>query len=239
MTHLSNDQIRELGKALIAGYQKDYGILFSRCVDIIELAEHLGLTVVFEKFAEEDQDKIGFLSDGNTPLKVWRNKRIVPVRFPIRTIVIEEYLKRESESGRCRFTIAHEIAHYVIGRYIQLPYIPKPEYHRIYDDERHDYGKELLQQLTMVENRADRLAAQLLMPEHVVSQALADFHKGEPIPMYGWWLFTPNDHHTIESMAAQLQVSFSALKIQLNELEMISRRPREEYTEAIRQEGWL
>ena len=57
--------------------------------------------------------------------------------------------------------------------------------------------------------------------------------------MYGWWLFTPNDHHTIESMAAQLQVSFSALKIQLNELKMISRRPREEYTEAIKQEGWL
>ena len=38
--YLSNNEIRELGEALIAGYQKDYGILFSRCVDIMELAEH-------------------------------------------------------------------------------------------------------------------------------------------------------------------------------------------------------
>ena len=168
MTHLSNNQIKELGEALIAGYYKDYGILFTRCVDIIEFAEHLGLTVVFESFAEDD-----------------------------------------------------------------------PEYQRIYVANQPYSGKELHQHFHMVENRADRLAAHLLMPESIVLQALTDFHNGDPIPVYGQNLVTPEEYRIVNKMADQMEVSYSALMIRLKELRLISYRPQEEYTEAVRQEGWM
>lgn len=81
---------------------------------IVGLANSLELTVVFERFAEDDLDKIGFLADGNNPLKVLRTGDIVPFLFPLGTIVVDSSFRKEKESGKCRFTIAHEVSHHVI-----------------------------------------------------------------------------------------------------------------------------
>ena len=47
----------------------------ARWIDIEGLANYLGMTVVFETFAEEDRDKVGFLADGRTPLKIRRRPK--------------------------------------------------------------------------------------------------------------------------------------------------------------------
>ncbi len=126
----------------------------ARCIDIEGLANYLGMTVVFETFAEEDRDKVGFLADGRTPLKVRRKGSIVSFCFPLGTIVLDSFLRQDKKSGRRRFTIAHEIAHSVIEKHN-----PVPQFHRIYDSEHGYTFQELKAQLTMTENQADQLVA--------------------------------------------------------------------------------
>ncbi len=47
---------------------------------------YLGMTIVYESFAEQDSSKIGFLADGQHPLLVYRNGTACPVIFPENTI---------------------------------------------------------------------------------------------------------------------------------------------------------
>ena len=68
-TYISNRELEELGEGLTRHYLEQAHIhMAARCIDIEGLANYLGMTVVFETFAEEDRDKVGFLADGRTPL---------------------------------------------------------------------------------------------------------------------------------------------------------------------------
>ena len=196
------------------------------CIDIAGLANYLGMTVVFETFAEEDRDKVGFLADGRTPLKIRRKGSIVSFCFPLGTIVLDSFLRQDKESGRCRFTIAHEIAHSVIEKHN-----PVPQFHRIYDSEHGYTFQELKAQLTMTENQADRLAAVILMSQFTVDQALRDFNKGRRVKVYGQNVYANEERRIISRMAAQVGVSFSAMQIRLRELDLLEYHPLDEYVE--------
>ena len=224
-SYISNRELEELGEGLIRHYLECSHVhKAARCIDIEGLANFLGLTVVYRSFAEEDHDKIGFLSDGKTSLKIWDNRKIVSFLFPLGTIVLDSILRQDCESGRCRFTIAHEIAHYVICRHN-----PAPQFHRIYDPERDYTLKELATRMNVIENQADRLAAVILMPPFTVSQALADFNHGDKIKVYGQNVYAAEERKTIGMMAAQIGVSFSALQIRLRELGLLEYHPLDEY----------
>ena len=109
-TYISNRELEELGEGLTRHYLENAHVqMAARCIDIEGLANYLGMTVVFETFAEEDRDKVGFLADGRTPLKIRRKGSIVSFCFPLGTIVLDSFLRQDKESGRRRFTIAHEI----------------------------------------------------------------------------------------------------------------------------------
>ena len=82
------------------------------------ITDFLKLPILYEAFAEDDPSKIGFLSDGITPLIVYRAGKKTPVVFPKDTIVIERFLQRSDESGRRRFTLAHEAAHFILNRHV-------------------------------------------------------------------------------------------------------------------------
>ena len=61
-TYISNRELEELGEGLTRHYLENAHIhMAARCIDIEGLANYLGMTVVFETFAEEDRDKVGFL----------------------------------------------------------------------------------------------------------------------------------------------------------------------------------
>ena len=224
---ISNRELDELGDGLVRHYLAHSGMqATARCIDIEGLANFLGLTVTYETFAEKDFDKIGFLSDGKTPLLVRRNGRIVSFLFPLGTIVLDSFLRQDKESGRRRFTIAHEIAHSVIEKHN-----PVPQFHRIYDSEHGYTFQELKAQLTMTENQADRLAAVILMPRFMVDRALDDFYKGKRIPVYGQNGYANEERRIISRMAAQVGVSFSAMQIRLRELDLLEYHPLDEYVE--------
>lgn len=205
-----------------------------KCIDIVGVAEFLGLNVVYEHFAEDEPDKIGFLSDGKTPLKVRRNGKVVSFPFPLGTIVLDTVLRADAESGQRRFTIAHEIAHYVICRHN-----PVPQFHQIYDTTRNYTAEEMKRHLTVEEMQADRLAAVILMPEATVKKVLLDFHRGYPVAVYGQNIIQVDDRKTIHRMAGCLGVSFTALFIRLRELGLLDYRPVSEYVDTTLRGGAL
>ena len=140
--------------------------------------------------------------------------------------MLDSFLRQDKESGRRRFTIAHEIAHSVIEKHN-----PVPQFHRIYDSEHGYTFQELKAQLTMTENQADRLAAVILMPQFTVDQALRDFNKGRRIKVYGQNVYANEERRIISRMAAQVGVSFSAMQIRLRELDLLEYHPLDEYVE--------
>ena len=224
-SYISNRELDELGNGLVRRYLERSGMQGAeRCIDIEGLANFLGLTVVYEQFAERDLDKIGFLADGSTPLMIRRNGAVVPFLFPLGTIVLDSFLHKDKESSRCRFTIAHEIAHHVINCHR-----PAPAFHRVYDAERDYSPAEMSEHFNIVENQADRLAAALLMPQFTVNRALDDFHKGRKITVYGQNVFADKEQKVISRMASQIGVSYTALLIRLRQFELLDYRPLEEY----------
>ena len=71
------------------------------CVDIEGfVTDFLKLPLLYRNFAEEDSDKIGFIADGVTPLRVCENGTVVRRVYPRGTIVIERCLRQEHKSGR-------------------------------------------------------------------------------------------------------------------------------------------
>ena len=224
---ISNRELDELGDGLVRHYLAHSGMqATARCIDIEGLANFLGLTVTYEIFAEKDFDKIGFLSDGKTPLLVRRNGRIVSFLFPLGTIVLDVSLHADKESGRCRFTIAHEIAHFMIDQHR-----PAAQYHRTFDAEKKYSVAEMNELFNIVENQADRLAAAILMPRFMVDRALDDFYKGKRIPVYGQNIIAPKEDKAISRMAAQIGVSYSAMLIRLRQFGLLDYHPVDEYFE--------
>jgi len=224
---ISNRELDELGDGLVRHYLAHSGMqATARCIDIEGLANFLGLTVTYESFAEKDFDKIGFLSDGKTPLLVRRGGRVVSFLFPLGTIVLDVSLHADKESGRCRFTIAHEIAHFMIDQHR-----PAAQYHRTFDAEKKYSVAEMNELFNIVENQADRLAAAILMPRFTVDRALDDFYKGKRIPVYGQNIIAPKEDKAISRMAAQIGVSYSAMLIRLRQFGLLDYHTVDEYFE--------
>lgn len=225
---IPNRELDELGTGVVLTYLKKSGTAgLPRCVDIEGIANSMGLNVVYETFAEDDFDKIGFLSDGITPLKIKRGNRTVPFLFPLGTIVVEADLRKERESGKRRFTIAHEVAHHILGRHN-----PVSQFQRTFDAERVYSMAEMKSHFNWNETQADKLAASLLMPYFIVAAALKDFNYGNKLKIFGDEVFAPKDRMIIKKMAAQIGVSFSALLIRIKELQMVEYHPISEYVEA-------
>lgn len=221
-------ELDELGEALVLDHISEEGRNPEtvRCVDIVGLANYLGLEVVYASFAEDDPDKIGFLSDGITSLMVNRNGMKQNVVFPKKTIVVERALLAEGKSGRCRFTTAHEVAHYILD--IHHP-TAVSRYNREYQPAREYQTDELSRLFSMVEAQADRLASVLLLPGFIVDRAMADQYTADKIPVFGDGVLRDKEKRAIQRMADQTGVSFTTMKYRLQHLRLFDNRPLQEY----------
>jgi len=180
MILLTYEEIDELGESLIRRYLGAEADKYF-CVDIEGFVnDFLGSPILYQTIAEEDSDKIGFVSDGITPLLVFENKRRVPKVFPKGTIVIEKCLRRERESGKRRFTIAHEGGHIVAERTL-----PQASFHREFDSERCYTPNDFKDLFSFRETQIDRLGAALLMPRFMVHNVLVHYGVADCIPVYG------------------------------------------------------
>lgn len=229
----TKSEIDELGESLILDYFRKQH-LSAQCVDIEGfLLDYLRLRLQYISFGEKDKNKMGFLSNGIHPLKVCQASKVVEQVFPKNTVLIEEYLLREKESGKKRFTIAHEAAHYLLQLLDNDGRQEAPCFHNEFCAESVYTQSELLALFSIVEWQADRLAAALLMPRFLVENALRKCNKGKPVCVYGDSVMSQKEKNHIHAMANTLGVSYSALFIRLRELDMLEYRPIDEYIQTL------
>ena len=180
-----------------------------------------------EEIAEVKQqcDAYGFnIADGVTPLRVYEGGTVVRRVYPGGTIVIERCLRREHESGRRRFTISHECAHYIMDRAV-----PSAAFHREFDIERIYSQEDFKNLFSFHETLIDRMGAALLMPRFMVRNVVAMHGFSEGIPVFGDSVMRTTDKLRIKQMANTMGVSFSAFLIRLRELGCLCYRPLVEY----------
>lgn len=229
-TLVTNAEIEEVGESLIRrfiGKRKPP----PNCIDIEGfITDYLHLPVVYAGIAEEDRDKIGFVSDGAYPLAVWEDGERRSVVFPKGTVVIDRFLLQADKSGQRRFTLAHEAAHVIFER--MSPTAAGPCFNRYFDSERNYNIDELREHLNVCETQTDRIASVLLMPRFLVERLLKRFHSGAPIPIYGSWAMRGEDKLGIQKMADCMGVTFTALLIRLKTLGMTEQRDISEYLDS-------
>lgn len=224
MRIFSYEELDELGEGLIRQY---LGKEAERtcCVDIEGfVTDFLKLPLLYRSFAEEDSDKIGFIADGVTPLRVYESGTVVWRVYPGGTIVIERCLRREHESGRRRFTISHECAHYIMDRAV-----PSAAFHREFDGERAYTQEDFKNLFSFRETQVDRMGAALLMPRFMVHNVMISHGCSSCIPVFGDSILKLTDKRLIRQMANTMGVSFSAFLIRLRELGCLCYRPLSEY----------
>ena len=224
MRWLSNASIDELGNGLIKNYlgKRASELLF---VDIDKfVTEYLKLPIIYARFAENDMSKLGFISDGKMPLRVYSGKIKRRRVFPKGTIVIEQCLCNEREAGRRRFTIAHEAAHYIADKSLAAA-----SFYREFDNNKAYNTKDLKDLFNINETNVDRLASALLMPEFMLRNYLKRSHREHGINIYDDGFIRPEDHLFIQTMAADMVVSITALQIRIRQLGLYVKKPMSEY----------
>lgn len=225
----SYQELEALGTALAREYTAGTGRWDASCFDIEGfIQDYLGLGIRYETFAGADPGKIGFLSDGITPLAVRRNGCVCRTVFPKDTVVVEKYLLRPEESARRRFTLAHEAGHAVKNRHSPLK--AAPCFHSDYDGETDMPIGELRRLLSAEESLVSRLGASILMPDFLVARALETYHGARKLTCYAGGIFAEEDKLAAQKMADSLGVSYSALINRLRELEFLDVRPFSEYS---------
>ena len=96
-SYISFGELEELGETIVREYLRKTKRYNALCVDIEGLVtDYLGLTVVYENIAEDDPNKIAFLSNGKRPLWVSRNEERIQVVFPKGTVVMDKVLLHEN-----------------------------------------------------------------------------------------------------------------------------------------------
>ena len=222
--YYSNEELEGIGEAVVKKYYGDGMSNIPEYVDIVALANGLfGLNVVNKKIAE-DRKKFGFLSDGKYPLEVWVKGEVKKVIYPKGTIVIDSGLLY-GDPGRRRFTIAHEVAHYILNGPVEACF--KDDFDPD-DDYRID---ELKSMFNATESQVDKLAAALLMPRYVFCYNVASIFGDRKIPYYGEHIFKTADQIRIQKLKSILGVSFTSLFIRLKNYGFLEEHSYEEFLE--------
>lgn len=145
--------MEEISEGLITAYANKFSNRVIQFINIEHfITEFLMLRIEYASFAEDDAGRIGFLSDGATPLLVHQDGKIIPFVFPKDTIVLDKFLLAEKEQGCRRFTMAHEASHHILSKMYAMP--SEGRFHAEYDSERSYSKEELAQMFASVEWQA-------------------------------------------------------------------------------------
>ena len=218
--YFSRAELEEISEGLITLYAKKHSNKVIPSIDIEHfITEFLSLRIEYTSFAEDDCGKVGFLADGETPLLIHQEGKFIPFVFPQNTIVLDKFLLSEKEQGRRRFTMAHEMSHYILNKIYETPSVGR--FHTQYDSDRNYSKEELAQMFASAEWQADTMGASLLMPKRIIENVLAKYNDSQPIKIYGDNTLTQREKATLRRMAAYIGVSYTALFIRLRDMNLL------------------
>ena len=220
---MSNVEIEEICEAL----DLDYIRKFNAPTDYIDIrglmTDYLGLEIEFESIVEDDETITAFIANGTRELKIMKDGKVTTVLYPQNTVVIDKCYLAPEQRERCRFNMAHEAGHYLMNK---LCNTNVASFNR--DMTTFISTSQLHAAFNISEARANKIAAAILLPHFVVSNALVKFNNGEPIKLYGENVFSPESRVVVKQMADLLGVSIQTLFIRLRQFGMIDYRPIDE-----------
>lgn len=226
MLILSRANIEELANGILLDF---YGTQPARLrpVDIDRLAsDYLGLTVRYEDLSQ-DGHILGVTSYARCKLKLAHTQ----IDLRPSTVLLDRSLMPNNKSscsqiGRRRFTLAHECAHQILYRYESA--ISQEEICRPYACRQIFSLRELKSCEDWNEWQANALGASLLLPEHLLKQAMFFFTSSGKLTHFGG-AFPPEEYKKLDSISRFLGVSHTALLIRLKQLGFLEERGAGEY----------
>ena len=218
-------EINELCESIIKLYEGEEYI--EKPVDIAGLAtKYFKLKVYMVNFAVDNKERLGCITDGKSMYKLIYNGKVGSYSFPKDTILLDKSLKTDSERAKKRFTLAHEVYHYidnVINGNQSYGYSSDLKESSVYNPD------ELQESLSIREWAADCGAAALLMPKGLIHTTIRTIYEESTIPIYGNNMLKAEDKLKIVEMADFLGVSYTALFIRLKELRFFKYHKAAEY----------
>ena len=223
MPYLSKIDIEAIANRIIDQYKLRYipsKRLFYR-VDPIELAEMLGLSVYFRQLSY-DHSILGMTAPDEVMVPIFdENKERSIFILDGKTVLIESCLNHSPKAkGRRNFTIAHECAHQILYRL--YPKIYGPNQRVLCDYRRNNAPKRKI--ADWEEWQADTLAAELLMPTFLINAEIERVALTLPNGILYKSVSDPNYEKILE-MARRIGVSWSAIRIRLQQMQVIKGKP--------------
>ena len=227
---LSRKDIEFIGEAVIENYIRRNIDTISFPIDIDHFARmHLGLAIEYRKLSDDGR-LLGLTTYKDVHLKLpfRTGDKVISVQRD--TILLDSSLIPKSNLRRRRFTIAHECGHQILAR---------TQEHRTGHSYRKDFMpgnqysyRELKTAEDWSEWQANALGAVLLMPGAQLIPQLFLGHGLHKFTLFGSH-FNCTDYKKIKELSEMFNVSLSAMKIRLRELDLIIDKPESEYAEPL------
>jgi len=89
-----------------------------KAIPIENIIESLGIEIEYQHLTRDGQKILGKLvcTDGITPYYDMEHKKYMFLEVKANTIIVEARLLEQENQGRYRFTLAHELAHWILHR---------------------------------------------------------------------------------------------------------------------------
>ena len=179
------------------------------------VTSYLGYKLTYESFV--DRNKLGYTSDGESFIEVYRDDMIVKVKFPEKVIVIDKFFQSDDQLHNRREIIAHEIGHIIYGLVEGKPVSG------FYSDNADGYSNfsflDIQNAMNINEVKANSYAVSILMPDYIVLNLIEKYHDGKKFEVYDGVQFLPDDRKAFELIARKLCVSNTALFHRLKALD--------------------
>lgn len=224
---ITRKEIQELTETILNNYFKATKTIYIGQIDIADLASFLNLTILYVNINEDDKNKVAFFSDGVRPVKIIENGACQERIFPKNTILIDNYLRQPDLETKRRYSISHEIGHYLLSRYGFAPV--EAAFSCSFDKEKEYTYKELYEMMRLSEAQANEVGAFLLMPSFLVKRYIQEQFHSEKVPIFGQYMMRQDTKVRIKKIAEDLGVSFGALIIQIKQMHLIDYHSAEEF----------
>lgn len=193
--------LETIGRKVLCQYRPDFLYRAPQAVPIEAIIEYYGLTIEYQRLFNDGSELGRLVYDtGYTIIYNADAHEYQPLWVEAGTVLIDEALLTGENYGRMRFTMAHELAHWLIHK-------------RLFMGTGESASMFAYDENSAAEWQANRLAAAIIMPMAQVKRAF-----------YALAMNKVNANDRIGELAALFEVSRQAMRIRLEDHNLIEKR---------------